>query len=504
MFRRFNMKMKLVIMGGLVIILSLCSILIYNKAKVNSINTFLPTTEKDFIKWVDFDVSYKALDDAYEFDVQSQTEEVKLNWIELLAYLGAKYGGNFSKYKEKDMNTLVEKLRSKEETMTTLTKDMKHYNYFLEAYTAVLGGFVGEYEIQVPSEENPEEKVWVHKYGLKAFLPIAKFFPFSDYDDFGVSRSYGFKRQHLGHDMMGQVGTPVIATESGYVEALGWNQYGGWRLGIRSFDGKRYYYYAHLRKNFPYNKSLKVGSVVQAGDVIGYLGRTGYSRTENVNNIHTSHLHFGMQLIFDESQKEGTNEIWIDCYDIVRFLYQNRCETVKNLETKEWYRVYEFKDPAVDEYLQKLKENPDLNSDIPVDPSAKYENNLNTDTETALNENHTMITSDISEQKPQVEVPFDLAVIENEQKSVDEGHSPWKLDPAHVVQVYASLLISPEGIKGDYPIPYEDITVSELNSANAIAEISSDNSPVIRVYLKRLIRQDETGIWTVVGYDPIK
>ena len=49
-------------------------------------------------------------------------------------------------------------------------------------------------------------------------------------------RSYGFKRQHLGHDMMGQVGTPVIAVESGYVEAIGWNQYGGWRLGIRSFD----------------------------------------------------------------------------------------------------------------------------------------------------------------------------------------------------------------------------------------------------------------------------
>lgn len=47
---------------------------------------------------------------------------------------------------------------------------------------------------------------------------------------------------------MGQVGTPVIAVESGYVEAIGWNQYGGWRLGIRSFDRKRYYYYAHLRK----------------------------------------------------------------------------------------------------------------------------------------------------------------------------------------------------------------------------------------------------------------
>ncbi len=47
---------------------------------------------------------------------------------------------------------------------------------------------------------------------------------------------------------MGSIGTPIIAVESGTIEALGWNQYGGWRIGIRSFDKKRYYYYAHLRK----------------------------------------------------------------------------------------------------------------------------------------------------------------------------------------------------------------------------------------------------------------
>ena len=98
------------------------------------------------------------------------------------------------------------------------------------------------------------------------------------------------------------------------MEALGWNQYGGWRIGIRSFDQKRYYYYAHLRKGFPYALDLEEGSMVQAGDVIGYMGRTGYSSEENVNNIDVYHLHLGLQLIFDESQREGTNEIWIDVY----------------------------------------------------------------------------------------------------------------------------------------------------------------------------------------------
>ena len=229
---------------------------------------------------------------------------------------------------------------------------------------AVLGGMVGEFKVEIPASKAPEfilkasensgngqedgdRKVWVTKYGLKAFSPIAKNYPYNDYDDFGAARSYGFKRQHLGHDMLGQVGTPVICVESGYVEAIGWNQYGGWRLGIRSFDGKRYYYYAHLRKNYPYHKSLQEGSVVQAGDVIGYLGRTGYSRTENTNNIDEAHLHFGLQLIFDESQREGNNEIWINCYELVKFLAVNRSETVKKQETKEYYRMYQMVDPAI-------------------------------------------------------------------------------------------------------------------------------------------------------------
>lgn len=306
--------------------------------------------EKEFIKWVEFNVSYEALEQAYQYDVETYENEVHVNWIELLAYLGAMYGGEFGSYKKSDMSKLVERLQSKEETMASITADMKYYSYYLEAYTAVLGGLVGEYEIEQQKDDTSGELVWVKKYGLKGYLPIAKNFPYSDYDDFGVSRSYGYKRRHLGHDMMGQVGTPIVAVESGYVEAIGWNQYGGWRLGIRSFDGKRYYYYAHLRKNFPYNKALKEGSIVQAGDVIGYLGRTGYSATENVNNIETSHLHIGLQLIFDESQKEGNNEIWVDCYNLIRFLYRNRSETVKDTETKEWNRIYNIKDPAVDEY----------------------------------------------------------------------------------------------------------------------------------------------------------
>lgn len=312
-------------------------------------------SEADYIHWVDFDVTAKALNEAYKYDVDTHDQEIHLSWIDLLAYLGARYGGDFSKYKTKDLNTVADSIINGETTMEELTADMKYFLYYQEAYGAVLGGMVGDYEIQVADPNDETQVVWETRYGLKAYSPIGRGYDYQDYDDFGSSRSYGYKRVHLGHDMMGQVGTPIIAIESGYVEAIGWNQYGGWRLGIRSLDGKRYYYYAHLRKNFPYNKSLEVGSVVTAGDVIGYMGRTGYSTTENTNNIEVSHLHIGLELIFDESQKDSTNEIWINCYPLMDFLYKNRSATVKDQETKEYSRIYQMKDPAVAEFLEQQK-----------------------------------------------------------------------------------------------------------------------------------------------------
>ena len=296
----------------------------------------------EHIKWVDFTPTYAVLKKTLELDVKSHTADagVKLDWIELLAYLGAKYGGEYSHYKESDLNALVKKLNDGQ-SIEDLTADMKHYNYYHEAYTAVLAEFVGAYRVEAPLEDGSAE--WRERYGLKVFSPIAKGYYYSDYDDFGAGRAYGYRRRHLGHDLMGSVGTPIIAIESGIVEELGWNQYGGWRIGIRSYDTKRYYYYAHLRKNRPYHESVKIGETVKAGDVIGYMGRTGYSVKENVNNINETHLHLGLQLIFDESQKEGNNEIWIDVYPITRLLLSNKSAVAKD-ENKEYNRLYGFEE----------------------------------------------------------------------------------------------------------------------------------------------------------------
>lgn len=328
------------------------------KAPVFSDNIEIGQTEtkegkKDYIKWVDFTVSSQALEYACEQDILAHEAGTELNWISLLAYTAARWGGEFSKQAMQTMRDMAEKALKEADGQRTATdvieeagRELKYYPYYKEAYEAVLSGMVGPYEAQIEGEDGTV--TWQQVYGLKAYSPIAKGFDYSDYDDFGAARSYGYSRPHLGHDMMGLVGTPIIAIESGYVEVLGWNQYGGWRIGIRSFDRKRYYYYAHLRQNYPYQSDLEEGSVVTAGQVIGYMGHTGYSTEENVNNIKTTHLHWGLELIFDESQKESDNEIWIDCYQLSQFLRRHRSGVAKVEGTKEWKRVLQIRDPAAE------------------------------------------------------------------------------------------------------------------------------------------------------------
>lgn len=306
---------------------------------------YASSSSGSYIKWVDFNVPYSLMSKAMNLDINSQNSPVKLDWIELMAYCSAKCGGNYKSYKSKYLTDLVNRLNSGEK-IGDITEKMKYYSYYYEAYSAIFAQFVGEYKIQVKSGNNGE-MVWETKYGLKAFSPIAKGYGFTHYDDFLNKRSYGYTRKHFGNDLMGSIGTPIIAVESGTVEALGWNMYGGWRIGIRSFDKKRYYYYAHMRKDHPYNYSLYVGKVVKAGDAIGYLGMTGYSTKENVNNVKKPHLHFGMQLIFDESQKEGVNQIWVDVYNIIGLLQKNRSSVVKNTETKDYNRIYDIEDPSI-------------------------------------------------------------------------------------------------------------------------------------------------------------
>ena len=291
------------------------------------------------IRWVDFGVPYESLKYAMDIDIETFDQEKHISWIDALALAACRTGGKCGLTSVKKAATQLKGDLSPEELLGEL---YQYYPYYHEAYSAALGGLLGNFAIEVDGEMKPT-------YGLKAYSPIAAGYGYSHCSDFGNSRSFGFARKHLGNDLMGSAGTPIVAVEGGVVEALGWNRYGGWRIGIRSFDSKRYYYYAHLLKDHPFVEGLQQGDTVQAGDLIGFMGRTGYSDKENTNNIETVHLHFGMQLIFDESQKECNSEIWINAYDIVRLLSSHR-SSIQKTQTG-WHRVYPFVDLDIESLL---------------------------------------------------------------------------------------------------------------------------------------------------------
>lgn len=290
------------------------------------------------IRWVDFSVPYESLKYAMDADIETAGQEKHISWIDTLALAGCRTGGKCPMSAVKKAVTQLKGDASPQELLGNL---YQYYDYYHNAYEAALGGLLGHYAIEVDGQ-------WKQTYGLKAFSPIAAGYGYSHCSDFGNSRSFGFARKHLGNDLMGGLGTPVVAVEGGVVEAMGWNRYGGWRIGIRSFDSKRYYYYAHLQKDTPFAPGLQEGDIVQAGDILGFMGRTGYSDKENVNNIETVHLHFGMQLVFDESQKECNSEIWIDVYNIVRLLSGHRSSLQRN--GNDWQRVYPFVDLDICDY----------------------------------------------------------------------------------------------------------------------------------------------------------
>jgi len=105
----------------------------------------------------------------------------------------------------------------------------------------------------------------------------------------GTRRSWGGARIHEGTDIFAPYGTPVRSTCYGIVETMGWNRYGGWRVGIRDLNN-HYHYFAHLSG---YDKKLKPGDIVRPGQVIGLVGSSGYGKPGTQGKF-PPHLHYGI------------------------------------------------------------------------------------------------------------------------------------------------------------------------------------------------------------------
>jgi murein DD-endopeptidase MepM/ murein hydrolase activator NlpD len=95
--------------------------------------------------------------------------------------------------------------------------------------------------------------------------------PSSYTDTYGAARGDVSGGWHHGDDVFAPLGAPLLAVAHGTVFSVGWNKIGGWRLWLRDDRGWEYYY-AHLSA---YSPLAVNGAVVNAGDVLGFVGNTG-------------------------------------------------------------------------------------------------------------------------------------------------------------------------------------------------------------------------------------
>lgn len=158
------------------------------------------------------------------------------------------------------------------------------------------------------ANQNPEEFEMIEAlckpilYDVEVF-PVPSNGTSSDYvrynDSWNVKRTYGGDRRHEGCDIMAEVNErgryPVISMTDGIVENMGWLELGGYRIGIRSENGG-YFYYAHL---YDYAPNLKEGDTVCAGQYIGTMGDSGYSKVEGTVGNFDVHLHVSIYITYN-------------------------------------------------------------------------------------------------------------------------------------------------------------------------------------------------------------
>ena len=107
------------ILAECILVALLAAVIIGRKepeVKESSAGNRVLAVEGDYIKWVDFTVSYEALCKAYEWDVETHGTEHEICWVDLLAYTAAKTGGQFGKEALKTMEKAAKAVSTGEKT----------------------------------------------------------------------------------------------------------------------------------------------------------------------------------------------------------------------------------------------------------------------------------------------------------------------------------------------------------------------------------------------------
>ena len=142
-------------------------------------------------------------------------------------------------------------------------------------------------------------------------------------DSWMQSRTFGGERGHEGCDIMASLNVrghyPIVSVSDGVIEKIGWLTQGGYRIGVRS-EGGAYYYYTHL---YDYARDFTPGDRVRAGELLGFMGDSGYSEVEGTVGNFDVHLHFGIYL----NDENGT-EFSVNSYCILKYLEDKKMRCV--------------------------------------------------------------------------------------------------------------------------------------------------------------------------------
>ena len=171
----------------------------------------------------------------------------------------------------------------------------------------------------LPDETAAARKRWERAKGWGSYLAACQavwddlqYFPVAESSDnsrLSVSfedswmfdRSYGGERGDEATDIRPSVNEPgrfpVVSMTDGTVESKGWLELGGYRLGIRAPHGA-YFYYAHLDSY----SDIEEGYTINAGDLLGFMGDTGYGTEEGTRGKFPVHLHVGIYLYQNEQE----------------------------------------------------------------------------------------------------------------------------------------------------------------------------------------------------------
>ncbi len=124
-------------------------------------------------------------------------------------------------------------------------------------------------------------------------------------DSWMYDRTYKGERGHEGTDIMPDQNErgvyPVVSMTDGVVRNKGWLELGGYRIGIQAPHGA-YFYYAHLDSY----ADIEEGDEVKAGDLLGFMGDTGYGTEEGTRGKFPVHLHLGIY-IYSREQEISVN-----------------------------------------------------------------------------------------------------------------------------------------------------------------------------------------------------